>query len=175
MSKTLSQELTARACADALRRNMPGCTTLAVCGGGAYNLHLMQRLQVLVAWLQGSKLGRAGAAAIASRGRGLRMAGTSNHAPANSQSAKSYGRQRRPYIGSNLPHLTPWARQGRASGRERGAATAGGRGVRVLDHKLGALQVFFVVNLGSHQDTGSSWHQSTRTHRFWSWWCRLRW
>ena len=41
-------ELTARACADALRRNMPGCTTLAVCGGGAYNRHLMQRLQVLL-------------------------------------------------------------------------------------------------------------------------------
>lgn len=46
--QTTLTELTARVCADALRRNMPGCTTLAVCGGGAYNRHLMQRLQVLL-------------------------------------------------------------------------------------------------------------------------------
>jgi len=46
--QTTLTELTARACADALRRNMPVCTTLAVCGGGAYNRHLMQRLQVLL-------------------------------------------------------------------------------------------------------------------------------
>lgn len=46
--QTTLTELTARACADALRRNMPRCTTLAVCGGGAYNRHLMQRLQVLL-------------------------------------------------------------------------------------------------------------------------------
>ncbi len=46
--QTTLTELTARACVDALRRNKPGCTTLAVCGGGAYNLHLMQRLQVLL-------------------------------------------------------------------------------------------------------------------------------
>jgi anhydro-N-acetylmuramic acid kinase len=41
-------EFTARACADALLRNMPGCASLAVCGGGAYNQHLMRRLQVLL-------------------------------------------------------------------------------------------------------------------------------
>ena len=41
-------ELTARACADALLQNMPACERLVVCGGGAYNQHLMQRLQALV-------------------------------------------------------------------------------------------------------------------------------
>lgn len=38
-------EFTALACALALQGAMPQCATLAVCGGGAYNLHLMQRLQ----------------------------------------------------------------------------------------------------------------------------------
>ena len=38
-------EFTALACAQALQGAMPQCETLAVCGGGAYNLHLMQRLQ----------------------------------------------------------------------------------------------------------------------------------
>jgi len=42
-------ELTARACAEALLQNMPACERLVVCGGGAYNRHLMQRLQALLA------------------------------------------------------------------------------------------------------------------------------
>jgi len=46
--QTTLTELTARACADALRRNMPGCESLAVCGGGAYNRLLMQRIQMLL-------------------------------------------------------------------------------------------------------------------------------
>ncbi|NBW49490.1 MAG: anhydro-N-acetylmuramic acid kinase [Betaproteobacteria bacterium] len=46
--QTTLTEFTARACADALRRNMPGCESLAVCGGGAYNLHLMRRIQMLL-------------------------------------------------------------------------------------------------------------------------------
>lgn len=37
-------EFTARACIDALLQSMPACRTLVVCGGGAYNRHLMQRL-----------------------------------------------------------------------------------------------------------------------------------
>jgi anhydro-N-acetylmuramic acid kinase len=37
-------ELTARSAADALRRHLPGCTLLLVCGGGALNRLLMQRL-----------------------------------------------------------------------------------------------------------------------------------
>lgn len=41
-------EFTARACADATNVNMPGCQTLVVCGGGAYNLDLMHRLQALL-------------------------------------------------------------------------------------------------------------------------------
>lgn len=38
-------EFTALACAHALQDSMQLSATLAVCGGGAYNLHLMQRLQ----------------------------------------------------------------------------------------------------------------------------------
>lgn len=41
-------ELTAQSCADALKRNMAACALLAICGGGAYNRHLMQRLQALL-------------------------------------------------------------------------------------------------------------------------------
>jgi len=37
-------ELTARSCAQALRTTAPTCSTLVVCGGGALNTHLMQRL-----------------------------------------------------------------------------------------------------------------------------------
>lgn len=46
--QTTLTELTARACADALLQNMPACERLVVCGGGAYNRHLMQRLQALL-------------------------------------------------------------------------------------------------------------------------------
>jgi anhydro-N-acetylmuramic acid kinase len=41
-------ELTARTCADCLRQFAPDCEQLIVCGGGALNVHLMQRLQVLL-------------------------------------------------------------------------------------------------------------------------------
>jgi len=37
-------ELTARTCADALLGHTPGCRRLMVCGGGAFNDHLMQAL-----------------------------------------------------------------------------------------------------------------------------------
>src|SRR5690606_2563148 len=37
------------------------------------------------------------------------------------------------------------------SGGERRSAAAGGRGVRVPDDELGALEVFLVVDLGAHQ------------------------
>ncbi len=38
-------ELTAQACASSLLLATKGCETLIVCGGGAFNLHLMDRLQ----------------------------------------------------------------------------------------------------------------------------------
>jgi anhydro-N-acetylmuramic acid kinase len=38
-------ELTARAASDALRRHAPGTRTLQVCGGGAFNVDLLRRLQ----------------------------------------------------------------------------------------------------------------------------------
>jgi anhydro-N-acetylmuramic acid kinase len=38
-------ELTALACAQSVRSAMPKCETLIVCGGGALNAHLMDRLQ----------------------------------------------------------------------------------------------------------------------------------
>lgn len=41
-------EFTARAAADALRREAPGTTDLRVCGGGALNQHLMVRLAALL-------------------------------------------------------------------------------------------------------------------------------
>jgi anhydro-N-acetylmuramic acid kinase len=41
-------ELTARSAADALRRHAPATTQLVVCGGGAFNRHLMSRLQALL-------------------------------------------------------------------------------------------------------------------------------
>ncbi len=41
-------DYTAIACAEALQRSMPGCPSLAVCGGGAYNRHLTSRLQALL-------------------------------------------------------------------------------------------------------------------------------
>ncbi len=41
-------ELTARSAAEALLQVLPGVGRLLVCGGGAYNLHLMARLQALL-------------------------------------------------------------------------------------------------------------------------------
>ncbi|MBE7939136.1 MULTISPECIES: anhydro-N-acetylmuramic acid kinase [Ramlibacter] len=41
-------ELTARSCADAAGVHAPGLARLVVCGGGAYNRHLMARLQALL-------------------------------------------------------------------------------------------------------------------------------
>ena len=41
-------ELTARACAGSVRMAAPECQRLIVCGGGAFNRHLMQRLQQLL-------------------------------------------------------------------------------------------------------------------------------
>ena len=37
--------LTARACIDSMAPHLPGCDVLIVCGGGAFNTHLMQGLQ----------------------------------------------------------------------------------------------------------------------------------
>jgi anhydro-N-acetylmuramic acid kinase len=42
-------ELTARSAVDALRQHAPATGSLLVCGGGAFNLHLMQRLAALLA------------------------------------------------------------------------------------------------------------------------------
>lgn len=41
-------ELTARTCADEVRRHEPGLSSLIVCGGGAYNGHVMARLAALL-------------------------------------------------------------------------------------------------------------------------------
>jgi anhydro-N-acetylmuramic acid kinase len=41
-------ELTARSCSDCVRQFSPNCEQLIVCGGGALNLHLIQRLQALL-------------------------------------------------------------------------------------------------------------------------------
>lgn len=41
-------EFTAQSCAQALLRHVPGCGLLIVCGGGALNTHLMERLQALL-------------------------------------------------------------------------------------------------------------------------------
>ncbi|WP_313301626.1 anhydro-N-acetylmuramic acid kinase [Diaphorobacter sp.] len=45
-------ELTAIACANDLQRNLPSASELIVCGGGALNQHLMQRLQALLPGVQ---------------------------------------------------------------------------------------------------------------------------
>lgn len=45
-------ELTTRTAADALRAQMPACRNLYVCGGGAFNHHLMRRWQQLLPGLQ---------------------------------------------------------------------------------------------------------------------------
>jgi anhydro-N-acetylmuramic acid kinase len=45
-------ELTARSCADDLRRHAPDSRRLIVCGGGALNRHLMERLQTLLPQLE---------------------------------------------------------------------------------------------------------------------------
>jgi anhydro-N-acetylmuramic acid kinase len=41
-------EFSARAAAEAMHREAPGCTELLVCGGGAFNAHLMARLAALL-------------------------------------------------------------------------------------------------------------------------------
>ena len=53
-------ELTAQCCAESLERFAPHCGQLLVCGGGAHNLHLMQRLQQLLPHCQVSDTGRYG-------------------------------------------------------------------------------------------------------------------
>ncbi|MEY2617355.1 MAG: hypothetical protein RL522_357 [Pseudomonadota bacterium] len=45
-------ELTARTCADDMRRHAPDVTRLVVCGGGAFNTHLMRRLAALLPGVQ---------------------------------------------------------------------------------------------------------------------------
>ncbi|MBA3056780.1 MAG: anhydro-N-acetylmuramic acid kinase [Gammaproteobacteria bacterium] len=45
-------ELTASVCAACVKRYGPDSTTLIVCGGGAFNSHLMERLQALLPGLQ---------------------------------------------------------------------------------------------------------------------------
>lgn len=47
MQATLA-EFTARSCAQELRRHAPECGLLIVCGGGALNQYLMERLQALL-------------------------------------------------------------------------------------------------------------------------------
>lgn len=55
-------ELTARCCADSLLRSAPLCASLLVCGGGALNAHLMQRLQHMLPKVQVSDTGTKGLA-----------------------------------------------------------------------------------------------------------------
>ncbi len=45
-------DVTARSCADDMRRHAPGVTRLIVCGGGAFNTHLMRRLADLLPGVQ---------------------------------------------------------------------------------------------------------------------------
>jgi anhydro-N-acetylmuramic acid kinase len=45
-------ELTARSCADCASNYAMNSKLLIVCGGGAFNTHLMQRLQALLPWLE---------------------------------------------------------------------------------------------------------------------------
>ena len=45
-------DVTARSCADDMRRHAPGVTRLMVCGGGAFNTHLMRRLADLLPGVQ---------------------------------------------------------------------------------------------------------------------------
>jgi anhydro-N-acetylmuramic acid kinase len=45
-------ELTAQSCAQSLMKTAPNCRTLSVCGGGAFNRHLMQRLQSALPFCQ---------------------------------------------------------------------------------------------------------------------------
>ena len=53
-------ELTARVCAADLRRHGPACRQLHVCGGGAFNLELMRRLQANLPGVQVENSERAG-------------------------------------------------------------------------------------------------------------------
>lgn len=50
--QTTLADLTARSCADDMRRHAPGVTRLIVCGGGAFNAHLMRRLSALLPGVQ---------------------------------------------------------------------------------------------------------------------------
>ena len=53
-------ELTARSCTQDLLRHAPQCDLLIVCGGGALNRHLMERLQALLPGLRVEDSGRHG-------------------------------------------------------------------------------------------------------------------
>lgn len=53
-------EFTARSCAQELRRHAPGCDLLIVCGGGALNAYLMERLQALLPGVRVEDSGRHG-------------------------------------------------------------------------------------------------------------------
>jgi anhydro-N-acetylmuramic acid kinase len=53
-------ELTARCCADDVKRHEPGLHRLLVCGGGALNTHLMRRLQALLPGAQVQSTASAG-------------------------------------------------------------------------------------------------------------------
>ena len=68
-------EFSARAAADALQQQAPQTRRLLVCGGGAFNTHLMQRLAALLARHRGAEHRCSRRAAAAGRGAGLRLAG----------------------------------------------------------------------------------------------------
>lgn len=59
VQRTLA-EFTAAACIADIERYARGCAALVVCGGGAFNTHLMQRLQAGLPWLQVSSSDRHG-------------------------------------------------------------------------------------------------------------------
>jgi len=114
--QTTLTELTARACADALRRNMPGCESLAVCGGGAYNRLLMQRIQMLLPGCQVQSSDELGLPPLQVEATAFAWLARQAILRHTASLPKRYGRQRRPHTGSNLPRLIHPARRDGASG-----------------------------------------------------------
>ena len=80
-----------------------GSTRLIVCGGGALNNHLMQRLQARLPNLTRGLLGAGGPAAAAGGGGRLCLAGAQDRAARNGEPEKRHGRPRRPCAGCIYP------------------------------------------------------------------------
>jgi hypothetical protein len=152
-------ELTAVSIAEAMASWCGKPRTLLVCGGGGRNHALMERLRNC--WATCSVELTDAVGQPADWVEAVAFAWLAWRTPARTirQPARSYRHGTRKRTGRDLSAAKNKKAPGRfrrlssgiRSGRERGTAAAGTGGVGILDHELGALQAFGVVDFGTNE------------------------